>query len=381
MTHPQLPLITSQGGLPENVMSDLACQFMDVMLIPKDLDAILRQKSHGVASWCEQLIKDMIISNNIMIVTKNEAFKQHDKDPIKNQFKGSHLFSSSIKSITSSITMDYEEDFPKLSSTPSYGDFAGKNLRTAVLRRMSLPANQEKKMVSFPRERSSSLIISANSNTEVIMEVDEYPEDLWKPESRRQSLASSSSEPYTRRESLLPDDLEDIKEASVFVRYDFDPKDFVLAAENSMPQDTQKVCIIAPGMDLSKLLVPDSVKDMVLTRVDRMLPGEQLILKCASILGISFSRNVLEAILPNSVASTVDTVLYNLAKEGILECASLALVHQHAHNHHGFYDYNEPSHQHHHHHHHHHHHNVTMSLHAPVLCGCYADEGAKVTRL
>ena len=352
-------------------MSDLACQFMDVMSIPKELDAILRQKSHGVASWCEQLIKDMIISNHIMVVSTDEAFKKTEDE--------------SIPSGTRTLPNNEEDDLPQRPATPTYTEIAGKDLRSTVLRRMSLPSQQGKKPVPLLRERSSSVASTKSShiNAGVITEIDEYPEDLWTPTSGRKSSASSSSDPYSRRGSLFTDELEEIKEIPVAVSYNFDREDFVSSSESCMPHDTRKVCIIAPGVDLSKVLVPDSVKDMVLARVDRMLPGEQLILKCASILGLSFPRNVLEAILPQSMASNVDIVLYNLAKEGILECSCLALMHQHAHNHHGFYDYNEPSpaHQHTHHHHHHHHHNVTMSLHAPVLCGCHADEGTKVITL
>ncbi|RMX45142.1 hypothetical protein pdam_00016498, partial [Pocillopora damicornis] len=150
-----------------------------------------------------------------------------------------------------------------------------------------------------------------------------------------------------------------------------------------MPLDTKKVCILSPGVDISKIVVPESVKDMVLARVDRMLPQEQATLKCASVLGCDFYRNVLQAILPRSSRSCIDLVLYNLAQESILECASLALQHQNAHNHHGFYDFNDPVHaQHHgHHHHHHHHHNVASSIHASVYCGCYADEMTKVINL
>ena len=150
-----------------------------------------------------------------------------------------------------------------------------------------------------------------------------------------------------------------------------------------MPFETGNACVISPGVDISSVLVPDSVKDMVLARVDRMRPVEQVVLKCSSILGTNIDRNVLENLLPSSSRRNLDLVLYNLAKEGIVECASLAAQHQSAHNHHGFYDYNDPvhSHQHSNHHHHHHHHNVAHILHAPVLCGCYADEVTKVINL
>ena len=61
------------GGLEASYMSDLACQFMAVMYIPNELDGILREKSHGIASWCEQLIKDMLTSNVIQVVDRKSV--------------------------------------------------------------------------------------------------------------------------------------------------------------------------------------------------------------------------------------------------------------------------------------------------------------------
>lgn len=59
-------------------MSDLTCQFMDVMFIPNELDEIIRLKSHGIASWCEQLIKDMLGSEVIQIVDEDQAFPKKE---------------------------------------------------------------------------------------------------------------------------------------------------------------------------------------------------------------------------------------------------------------------------------------------------------------
>ena len=63
-------------------MGDLACQFMDVMEIPDDLYKILRRKSHGVASWCEQLIKDMLVGNVIMVIPEEDAFGKEQEEVV-----------------------------------------------------------------------------------------------------------------------------------------------------------------------------------------------------------------------------------------------------------------------------------------------------------
>lgn len=361
-------------------MSDLACQFMDVMYAPKELDEILRKKSHGIASWCEQLIKDMLTSNVIQIVSESQAFL--DREPA--------LDVLSLGSSNTNTDLQKRKELVDLSrpKTPFYGQACDEDLLRA--------SSPEPRRKSF----SVSKGLTLNSLGAGFLDAGDTPM-LSRKERRRSTgttksfqfnLASSLFESKTtihepdpesskssRRSSLVAEE-DTIQECP---KFNLDPANFVHASENSMPLDTKKVCIISPGVDISKVVVPESVKDMVLARVDRMTPLEQVTLKCASILGAEFHRSVLQAILPKSSRNSFDLVLYNLAKESILECASLALQHQNAHNHHGFYDFNDPTHaQHHaHHHHHHHHHNVASSIHAQVYCGCYADEMTKVINL
>ena len=61
-------------------MIDMACQFLDVTCIPRDLETIIRAKSHGVASWCEQLVKDMLFSNYIKVVSDKEIVIQEESE-------------------------------------------------------------------------------------------------------------------------------------------------------------------------------------------------------------------------------------------------------------------------------------------------------------
>lgn len=61
-------------SLPVEVMSDLACQMLHVYRIPKRLDEVLRTKSNGVPSWCEQLVKELLMTNVIQARAQN-AFK------------------------------------------------------------------------------------------------------------------------------------------------------------------------------------------------------------------------------------------------------------------------------------------------------------------
>ena len=361
-------------------MSDLACQFMDVMHIPSEMDEILQKKSHGIASWCEQLIKDMITSNVIQIVSEDQAFP--DKEPDVDVFS----FSSSA----TNTVLEKRKELTNFSrpKTPFYDQ-----VRDEGLLRVSSPEPRRKSIsVSKGLELNAAGAVVEETGDTSMLSRKERRRSTGTTKSIQFNLASSPYESKTiitdqvpesskcsRRSSLVPEE-DTIQESPNF---NLDQANFVHASENSMPLDTKKVCIISPDVDISKVVVPESVKDMVLARVDRMMPLEQVTLKCASILGPEFHRSVLQAILPKSSRSSFDLVLYNLAKESILECASLALQHQNAHNHHGFYDFNDPTHAHHHahHHHHHHHHNVASSIHAQVYCGCYADEMTKVINL
>ena len=346
-------------------MSDLACQFMDAMYIPNELDEILRKKSHGIASWCEQLIKDMLTSNVIQIVTENQAFP--DKEPTLD------VIEALCSSNTSTALPKHKE---LVHFTRPKTPFHGKAHDEDLLRRASCVEPRRKSlgdtMFSRLKERRRSTGTTKLSS-QLNLPLSQFES--------KTSIHEPDPEPSrgSRRCSIFPEE-DSIQEGPMF---NLDPANFVHASENSMPLDTKKVCIVSPGIDISKVVVPESVKDMVLARVDRMMPLEQITLKCASILGSEFYRSVLQAILPRSSRDNLDLVLYNLAKESILECASLALQHQNAHNHHGFYDFNDPTHaQHHaHHHHHHHHHNVASSIHTQVYCGCYADEMTKVINL
>lgn len=356
-------------------MSDLTCQFMDVMFIPNELDEIIRLKSHGIASWCEQLIKDMLGSEVIQIVDEDQAFPK----------KESSFDFLSLDASTTSLAFKKHKELSDLSRprTPFYSESGQLRVGSPEPRRMTLAVSRGITPSLFGGGYQESGGSSAT----------------WRKE-RRKSTGSTKSihfnleglENKTKMNDSEIDPSRGSRRISLFSeeelpqekpKFNLDLANFVPASENSMPLDTKKVCIINPGVDISKVVVPESVKDMVLARIDRMMPLEQVTLKCASILGTEFHRNVLQAILLGSCRGTFDLVLYNLAKESIVECASLAAQHQNAHNHHGFYDFNDPvhAHQHTHHHHHHHHHSVASSIHGSVFCGCYADEMTKVINL
>jgi len=61
---------------------------------------------------------------------------------------------------------------------------------------------------------------------------------------------------------------------------------------------TDGTCRIPPGADLRALSLPDTVQGVVLTRIDRLAPPQQLTLKVASVIGRSFAHRLLRDIHP-----------------------------------------------------------------------------------
>jgi class 3 adenylate cyclase len=61
---------------------------------------------------------------------------------------------------------------------------------------------------------------------------------------------------------------------------------------------TDGICQIAPDADLRVLSLPDTVQGVVLTRIDRLAPPQQLTLKVASVIGRSFAHRLLRDIHP-----------------------------------------------------------------------------------
>jgi class 3 adenylate cyclase/tetratricopeptide (TPR) repeat protein len=61
---------------------------------------------------------------------------------------------------------------------------------------------------------------------------------------------------------------------------------------------TNGTCRIAPGADLQEMSLPDTVQGVVLARIDRLAPPQQLTLKVASVIGRSFAYRLLHDVYP-----------------------------------------------------------------------------------
>ena len=212
LNHPYTKLLPLEG-LDPNDMITLACSLLKVDSLPEVLKQIIRDKSHGVPLWCEELVETMLELEYLTVVQQEETITEEEEtDDLDATLVG-------IRSAESANLLESEG----LSRQAS---------RTSTSRRVVLKAN-----------------------------------------ARRKSTAQLNS-----------------------------------------------------GIGIGDIPIPDSVTGMVLTRIDHMSPSEQMTLKCAAVVGMSFSRAMLESVIPNCNPHTFHKSLNVLAEAGIIECAIAAEV-------------------------------------------------------
>lgn len=388
-------------------MIDMACQFLDVTCIPRDLEKIIREKSHGVGSWCEQLVKDLLFSNYIKVVSDKEVVIQDENELLSCEATSLHesIPAPGSKPCTpvlppppQSPAKIFETEVNELPSRPR-----------SALTRASFAMPSSGKPLSSLRRRSLNLVRTITTFRRGSVSAEDCDEDEYLKQRRGSAVSGKhvksfeddiDDEIFTGNDAIQDDqptagtttttNTPDEWSAGCgkpsaacpiltpIPRYFMSPEYFVYANSSALVQDIHNMCIVTPGVDLSRIPVPESLREMVLARFDRMPPLEKVVLKCSSILGDCFPSELVAAIVPKSATSQVNIALYHLLKERVLECATLAHHHQNAHNHHGFID---TTHAHSQHHHHHHHHHVTSSVSEMVPCGCYINEGVKVVNL
>ena len=100
-----------------------------------------------------------------------------------------------------------------------------------------------------------------------------------------------------------------------------DSEDHNLTIESREDTPAQKTLNIPKGIKLETIIIPDSLTEIILSRISHMSASQQMTLKCAAIAGTVFKRTLLEAIIPNCDPPTLHRNLNKLAKAGIIECA------------------------------------------------------------
>eukprot|EP00062_Callorhinchus_milii_P005656 gi/632946096/ref/XP_007888388.1/ PREDICTED: adenylate cyclase type 10 [Callorhinchus milii] len=97
----------------------------------------------------------------------------------------------------------------------------------------------------------------------------------------------------------------------------------IIALDKSAKMDNQQfICTIGETVNLQEITIPLTLKGIALAQLDRMNPTEQMIVKCASIIGHTFTTKMLRYILPEGAELKLNQSLISLVKSRTLECAS-----------------------------------------------------------
>ncbi|XP_062908670.1 adenylate cyclase type 10-like [Mobula hypostoma] len=97
----------------------------------------------------------------------------------------------------------------------------------------------------------------------------------------------------------------------------------VTALEHNAKYDHQQfICMLGEMVNLQEITIPLTLKGIALAQLDRMNTTEQVVVKCASIIGHTFTTKMLRYILPEGAEQKLNQSLISLVKSRTLECAS-----------------------------------------------------------
>ena len=80
-------------------------------------------------------------------------------------------------------------------------------------------------------------------------------------------------------------------------------------------------CSLNTNVSLSSIPIPESIHDMILSRVNHLPYTAQVTLKCAAILGNTFTKEMLKGIIPKNTVPTFSNSVRLLQAPGIIRCA------------------------------------------------------------
>ena len=80
-------------------------------------------------------------------------------------------------------------------------------------------------------------------------------------------------------------------------------------------------CTLNKSVSLSDIPIPESINEMILARVNHLPGTTQLIIKCAAVIGTTFTKSMLQGIIPKQFESMFDNSIRLLQATGIIRCA------------------------------------------------------------
>ncbi|XP_077175485.1 adenylate cyclase type 10-like isoform X2 [Paroedura picta] len=98
----------------------------------------------------------------------------------------------------------------------------------------------------------------------------------------------------------------------------------VIKPQESEVLDTEQtpsyICTITQNVKLHNIMLPPTLKGVALSKIDNMNPSEQMVVKCAAIIGVTFSTHLLLHILPRWSKMKMNQTLAALVETHVFEC-------------------------------------------------------------
>ena len=80
-------------------------------------------------------------------------------------------------------------------------------------------------------------------------------------------------------------------------------------------------CTLNENVSLSDIPIPESINEMILARVNHLPATAQLTIKCAAVIGTTFTKSMLKGIIPKQFELALDNSIRLLQAPGIIRCA------------------------------------------------------------
>ncbi|XP_062408009.1 adenylate cyclase type 10-like [Sardina pilchardus] len=125
----------------------------------------------------------------------------------------------------------------------------------------------------------------------------------------------TSSEEEIRKKSMGLDILAQENTSSLKCRK-------IAALDESTSDRLKYVCLTNDGAKFHQIPIPLTLKGMALAHLDQLLPNEQMVVKCAAIIGHTFTTQMLTHILPELTEDKLNATLVSLFKAGTFVCGS-----------------------------------------------------------
>ncbi|XP_052249078.1 adenylate cyclase type 10-like [Dreissena polymorpha] len=263
MEDPQVKVV-DLGSLEPKYMAPLACQMLDVISIPRDLDKLLRERVHGVPLWCMEFLRDLVKNEQLLVVNDDG---QSD--------------------LVSQSTVAPNQDLIK-PLTPA--------------RELELPSTQKLLHVAAVKVQPSNYMMDTEKD---FLSATGY---LYASPSRNEN-------------HLTVSDLAQISAGGAMTSMSR-PNSSIKPKKLPAVTAKHRLAVFEKDVKPEDIPIPSAMKELVIARIDSMRASEQLLIKCAAVLGQKVRKDILETLMPKAHRSKLSKGIRKLMENGIFECSN-----------------------------------------------------------